>query len=175
MEDSNFTIDIHHGGKFHDLGNELGYLGGKVLEDMHYELNEWSLQEIISHGIGQATQSPGPKLKKQVDLKNTPGHGYKLATPQLMQLKAVKPPRKKGKVVLGTPCKLSVILEKPLKIAKPKDTAKSCQNDASSPTSNGATSNSKLCSRGRRTLTVPKEPKFHSLHVPRSCTIRNPT
>ncbi|RYR39713.1 hypothetical protein Ahy_A09g045299 [Arachis hypogaea] len=158
MEDSNFTIDIHHGGKFHDLGNELGYLGGKVLEDMHYELNEWSLQEI-----------------KQVDLKNTPGHGYKLATPQLMQLKAVKPPRKKGKVVLGTPCKLSVILEKPLKIAKPKDTAKSCQNDASSPTSNGATSNSKLCSRGRRTLTVPKEPKFHSLHVPRSCTIRNPT
>ncbi|QHO34076.1 hypothetical protein S83_028275 [Arachis hypogaea] len=125
--------------------------------------------------MGQATQSPGPKLKKQVDLKNTPGHGYKLATPQLMQLKAVKPPRKKGKVVLGTPCKLSVILEKPLKIAKPKDTAKSCQNDASSPTSNGATSNSKLCSRGRRTLTVPKEPKFHSLHVPRSCTIRNPT
>ncbi|RYR66085.1 hypothetical protein Ahy_A03g012037 [Arachis hypogaea] len=43
-----FTIDIHHGGKFHDLGNGLEYLGGKVLEDMHYELDEWSLQEIVS-------------------------------------------------------------------------------------------------------------------------------
>ncbi|QHN80499.1 uncharacterized protein DS421_20g678730 [Arachis hypogaea] len=127
-----------------------------------------------------ATQSPGPKIKKQIDPENTPGHGYKLATSQLMQLKAVKPPsalsRKKGKVVLGTPCKLSVILEKPSKIAKPKDAAKPRQNDASPPTSNGgAASNSKPCSRGRRTLTVPKEPKFHSLHVPRSCTIRNAT
>ncbi|RYR03986.1 hypothetical protein Ahy_B06g083482 [Arachis hypogaea] len=48
MGDSDFTIDIHHGGKFHDLGNGLEYLGGKVLEDMHYELDEWSLQEIVS-------------------------------------------------------------------------------------------------------------------------------
>ncbi|RYR46922.1 hypothetical protein Ahy_A07g032786 [Arachis hypogaea] len=35
MEDSDFTIDIHHGGKFHDLGNRLEYLGE-------------SLQEIVS-------------------------------------------------------------------------------------------------------------------------------
>ncbi|KAL4357296.1 hypothetical protein AHAS_Ahas09G0172500 [Arachis hypogaea] len=104
--------------------------------------------------------------KKQVDLENTPGHGYKLATPQLIALS-----RKKGKVVLETLCKLNVILKKPSKIVKPKDTAKPCQNDASSPTSNGAASNSKPCSREKRTLTVPKEPKF----VPRSCTIRNPT
>ncbi|RYR54755.1 hypothetical protein Ahy_A06g030036 isoform B [Arachis hypogaea] len=46
--DSDFTIDIHHGGTFHDLGNGLEYLGGKVLEDMHYELDEWSLQEIVN-------------------------------------------------------------------------------------------------------------------------------
>ncbi|RYR03238.1 hypothetical protein Ahy_B06g082097 [Arachis hypogaea] len=48
MGDSNFTIDIHHGGKFHDIGNRLEYLGGRVLEDMHFEFDEWSLQEIVS-------------------------------------------------------------------------------------------------------------------------------
>ncbi|MED6168906.1 hypothetical protein PIB30_015963 [Stylosanthes scabra] len=130
------------------------------------------------HQIG-ATQCPGPKLKKRIDPENAPGHGDNLATPQLMQLKAVKSPgalsRKKGKVVLGTPCKLSVILEKPSNIVKPKGAAKARQNDASSPTSKGAASTSRACSRGRRALTVPKEPKFQSLHVPKSCTIRNLT
>ncbi|RYQ92289.1 hypothetical protein Ahy_B09g098471 [Arachis hypogaea] len=48
MGDSDFTIDIHHGDKFHDIGNGLKYLGGRVLEDMHFELDEWSLQEIVS-------------------------------------------------------------------------------------------------------------------------------
>ncbi|RYR48395.1 hypothetical protein Ahy_A07g034416 [Arachis hypogaea] len=46
--DSEFTIDIHHGGKFHDIGNGLEYLGGRVLENKHFDLDEWSLQEIVS-------------------------------------------------------------------------------------------------------------------------------
>ncbi|MED6114393.1 hypothetical protein PIB30_079812 [Stylosanthes scabra] len=48
MGNSDFTIDIHHGGKFHDIGDCLEYLDGSVLEDLHFELDEWSLQEIVS-------------------------------------------------------------------------------------------------------------------------------
>ncbi|RYR66131.1 hypothetical protein Ahy_A03g012073 [Arachis hypogaea] len=48
MGDSDFTINIYHGGKFHDIGHGLEYLGGTVLEDLHFELDEWSLQEIVS-------------------------------------------------------------------------------------------------------------------------------
>nr|KYP48475.1 hypothetical protein KK1_029850 [Cajanus cajan] len=38
----------------------------------------------------------------------------------------------------------------------------------------GSTHN-RPCSRGRRALTVPKEPKFQSLHVPKGCTTRKLT
>ncbi|PNY11043.1 hypothetical protein L195_g007642 [Trifolium pratense] len=67
--------------------------------------------------------------------------------------------RKKEKVVLASACKPVVIVEKTPEIVKPKETAKPRKNDAS-------------CSQGKRTLTVPKEPKFHSLHVPKSCITR---
>ncbi|MED6177256.1 hypothetical protein PIB30_096448, partial [Stylosanthes scabra] len=48
MGDSDFTIDVHHGGKFIDTGYSLEYLGVSVLEDLHFELDEWLLQEIVS-------------------------------------------------------------------------------------------------------------------------------
>jgi len=70
--------------------------------------------------------------------------------------------KKKEKVVLATACKLGAITEKRSDTVKPKEITKPRKIDAS-------------CSQGRRTLTVPKEPKFHSLHVPKSCTTRKPT
>lgn len=51
--------------------------------------------------------------------------------------------------------KEKVALIKPSDIVKPKEAAS--------------------CLQGRRALTVPKEPKFHSIHVPKSCTTRKPT
>ncbi|RYR48748.1 hypothetical protein Ahy_A07g034823 [Arachis hypogaea] len=48
MGDSDFTIEIHHGGKFVDSRQRLEYLGGMVVEDLHFEVDEWSLQEIVS-------------------------------------------------------------------------------------------------------------------------------
>jgi hypothetical protein len=71
--------------------------------------------------------------------------------------------RKKEKAVLASACKPGSFVEKTSEIVKPKETTKPHKNDASS------------CSQGRRTLTVPKEPKFHSLHVPKSCITRKPT
>ncbi|XP_058771680.1 uncharacterized protein LOC131645041 [Vicia villosa] len=58
---------------------------------------------------------------------------------------------------------LSVLSRKKEKVAlvKPSDIVK--PNEAAS------------CLQGRRALTVPKEPKFHSIHVPKSCSTRKPT
>lgn len=75
-------------------------------------------------------------------------------------------PRKKEKAVLAT--KLSVIIEKPSDIVKPKETKARKNDAASSPTSTGSVH--RPFSRGRKDLTVPKEPKFQSLHVPKDCT-----
>lgn len=76
-------------------------------------------------------------------------------------------PRKKEKAVLAT--KLSVIIEKPSDIVKPKET-KPRKNDAvSSPTSKTTGSVHRPFSRGRKDLTVPKEPKFQNLQVPKDC------
>ncbi|RYR28700.1 hypothetical protein Ahy_B01g052857 [Arachis hypogaea] len=48
MGDLDFSIKMHHGGKFVDSGQRLEYLGGMVVEDLHFEVDEWSLQEIVS-------------------------------------------------------------------------------------------------------------------------------
>ena len=48
MGDLDFSIKIHHGGKFIDSGQWLEYLGGMIVEDLHFEVDEWSLQEIVS-------------------------------------------------------------------------------------------------------------------------------
>ncbi|RYR26428.1 hypothetical protein Ahy_B02g060659 [Arachis hypogaea] len=45
---SSSSIEIHHGGKFVDSGQRLEYLGGMVVKDLHFEVDEWSLQEIFS-------------------------------------------------------------------------------------------------------------------------------
>ncbi|TKY71563.1 hypothetical protein E2542_SST00295 [Spatholobus suberectus] len=112
----------------------------------------------------------GPKRQKPVDTDDN----FKRKS-QMMQRKIVRPrsalPRKKEKVVLAT--KLSVIIEKQSDIVKSKE-AKPHKNDAASPTSKPTGSTHRPCSRGRRTLTVPKEPKFQSLHVPKGCTTRKP-
>ncbi|RYR58176.1 hypothetical protein Ahy_A05g023849 [Arachis hypogaea] len=44
MGDSYFTIEVHHGGKFVDSGHQLEYLGGMVVEDIHFDVDEWSFQ-----------------------------------------------------------------------------------------------------------------------------------
>ncbi|MED6175357.1 hypothetical protein PIB30_077539 [Stylosanthes scabra] len=48
MRDSNFTINLHHGGRFCDNGYGLVYLGGMVFEEMHFNLDQWPLQEVVS-------------------------------------------------------------------------------------------------------------------------------
>ncbi|KAE9595042.1 hypothetical protein Lal_00041167 [Lupinus albus] len=129
-------------------------------------------------------RNPGVKLQKPNDMDNPLEHGEKAAKrlndnfnrkSQMMQHKVLRSrgalSRKKEKVLPATPCKLSVIAEKPSNsnILKPKEVEKPCDNDVSSPASKVVDSVSRPCSQRKRALTVPREPKFHSLHVPKSC------
>ncbi|KAL4300284.1 uncharacterized protein DS421_17g587830 [Arachis hypogaea] len=71
MGESEFTIELHHGEKFLDMGYGLEYLGGVVVEDLHYELGEWYLQEIVSllKGLGYKGYAKLWWKKPEVDLK----------------------------------------------------------------------------------------------------------
>ncbi|MCI02276.1 DNA ligase 1-like, partial [Trifolium medium] len=121
----------------------------------------------VQHKLSAKTpnRNPGPKLQKHVDVDENFERKAKM-----MQRNVVRPlsvlSRKKEKTVLASvlasACKPGVIVEKTPEIVKPKETAKLRKNYAS-------------CSQGKRTLTVPKEPKFHGLHVPKSCITRKPT
>lgn len=76
--------------------------------------------------------------------------------------------RKKGNGVLSTPGKqVRVIDEKCSEHMEVKEAevARACTNGVS-PMTKACSSSSKA----KRATTVPKEPNFHSLHVPKSCT-----
>ncbi|BAT95484.1 hypothetical protein VIGAN_08222400 [Vigna angularis var. angularis] len=95
---------------------------------------------------------PRTKLQKPNDVNDK----FKRKS-EMTQRKVLRPlsalARKKGKAVIAT--KLSVIIEKPPGIVKPKA--------------------AKPCSWDRKALTVPIEPKFHRLHVPKDCINRKHT
>ncbi|WVY92754.1 hypothetical protein V8G54_031842 [Vigna mungo] len=91
---------------------------------------------------------PRPKLQKPNDVNDK----FKRKS-EMTQRKVLRPlsalPRKKEKAVIAT--KLSVIMEKPSDIVKPK------------------------AAKPRKALTVPIEPKFHRLHMPKDCNNRKRT
>lgn len=72
--------------------------------------------------------------------------------------------KKKAVVSSKKPCQLSVIMEsistnrRPIKAAKPCGASSAIKASARTP------------SRGRRPATIPKEPHFHTIHTPKSCT-----
>ncbi|KAM7479071.1 hypothetical protein LguiA_027284 [Lonicera macranthoides] len=85
---------------------------------------------------------------------NSPSLQRRLVKPQ-----GVDPSRK---------AQLSVIKETSSKILRPKEGIKPRESNA--PKAAVASAKSRSSSRGRRPVTVPTEPKFHSTHVPKSCT-----
>ncbi|XP_009616815.1 uncharacterized protein [Nicotiana tomentosiformis] len=65
--------------------------------------------------------------------------------------------------------KLTVIQEASADISKPKKVGKLHENGAAAMPRAKALKPSRMLSRGRRPLTIPKEPHFHSTHRPKSC------
>ncbi|KAF8404832.1 hypothetical protein HHK36_009721 [Tetracentron sinense] len=89
----------------------------------------------------------------------------KVKSPMLRQQlvrpqRATSSVRKEAAVSVVSAGQLSVIEETPSTISRPKEAA-TITNSAAAPRSS---------SRGRRPPTIPKEPNFHSIHVPKSCT-----
>ncbi|KAM5549913.1 hypothetical protein ABKV19_001036 [Rosa sericea] len=74
--------------------------------------------------------------------------------------------KKKSVVSSKTPCQLSIIKESVSTNIRPRKAAKPC--GVSSATK--ARTPSRSSSRGRRPATIPKEPHFHTIHVPKDCT-----
>ncbi|RYR39073.1 hypothetical protein Ahy_A09g044497 [Arachis hypogaea] len=48
MEDFVFTLDLYHGGRMVSMKGGKEYLGGTVVERLQFDLDEWSLQEIVA-------------------------------------------------------------------------------------------------------------------------------
>ncbi|KAL5561106.1 hypothetical protein UlMin_030853 [Ulmus minor] len=69
-----------------------------------------------------------------------------------------------------TPGQLGVIKETSPTILRHREAAKPGENGASPATQTSDPITSRSVSRGRRTITIPKEPNFHSIHIPKSCT-----
>jgi hypothetical protein len=77
---------------------------------------------------------------------------------------------RKGTVALMTPCQLSAIKETSSKIFTPRSVAKASENAAPGTKASAHTASRSLSRGRRRPATIPKEPNFHSIHVPKSCT-----
>ncbi|KAG6652707.1 hypothetical protein CIPAW_05G024800 [Carya illinoinensis] len=104
--------------------------------------------------------------KQQNSLKNiqSPMMQQKLARPR-----GVMSSRKEA-VSLVTPGKLGVIKENPSKILTTKQVAKPLGNTVCPGTKASTRTTPRSLSRGRRPTTIPKEPTFHRIHTPKSCT-----
>ncbi|KAK4563557.1 hypothetical protein RGQ29_005899 [Quercus rubra] len=110
---------------------------------------------LVEHGAAQ-------KLKDSLKKTKSP----------MMQQKLAKPggatSSRKEMVSRMTSGQLSVIKETSSTVLTPQEEAKPCESGASPGTK--ASTQTRSLSRGRRPLTIPKEPIFHSIHVPKSCT-----
>lgn len=75
-------------------------------------------------------------------------------------------------VSIKTPGQLGVIKETSPKILRPKEPAKPSENGTSPLTKASASAASRQSLQGKRLTTIPKEPNFHPIHVPKNCTRR---
>ncbi|XP_028801467.1 uncharacterized protein LOC114756693 [Neltuma alba] len=130
-------------------------------------------------------RSTGPKLQKPVDMAERPKRQDKAAQklddkfkrkshmtqPTLVVRPRSALSRKKENGLVVTPDKkqLSVIDEKSSYLQPKEETVKACNNGDSS-IRKAYSANSRSRSRPKKAITIPKEPNFQSLHVPKSCT-----
>ncbi|XP_023877798.2 uncharacterized protein LOC111990241 isoform X2 [Quercus suber] len=112
---------------------------------------------LVEHGAAQ-------KLKVSLKKTKSPMTPQKLAKPGGATSSG------KEMVSRMTSGQLSVIKETSSTVLTPQEEAKPCESGASPGTKASTQTTSRSLSRGRRPLTIPKEPNFHSIHVPKSCT-----
>ncbi|KAL4615091.1 hypothetical protein ACB092_07G099500 [Castanea dentata] len=112
---------------------------------------------LVEHGAAQ-------KLKVSLKRTKSPMTQQKIAKP------GGATPSRKEMVSRMTSGQLSVIKETSSTVLTPQEEAKPCESGASPGTKASTQTTSRSLSRGRRPLTIPKEPNFHSIHVPKSCT-----
>ncbi|KAF8406171.1 hypothetical protein HHK36_008251 [Tetracentron sinense] len=96
----------------------------------------------------------------------------KMVKSPLLRQQLVRPQRvasvRKATVSIVSPARLSVIKETSSTISRPKEVSTTPKSAAATAPNSAAASRSS--SQGRRPATIPKEPNFHSIHLPKSCT-----
>ncbi|XWS55249.1 hypothetical protein CRYUN_Cryun10bG0159100 [Craigia yunnanensis] len=122
----------------------------------------------------QKTKFQSP-LEKGQDMVTQKSEG-RLERTKLPSIKQLVKPRgvassRKKLVSLMKPGQLGVIKEMSPTMSRPKETSDPDEIGTSLATK-ASTSNASRPSQGRRHTTIPKEPNFHSIHVPKSCTRR---
>ncbi|XWS62505.1 hypothetical protein CRYUN_Cryun06bG0016800 [Craigia yunnanensis] len=90
---------------------------------------------------------------------------------QLARPRGVAPIRNKL-VSLMKPGQLGVRKEVSTTKSRPRETSDPNESETSLVTKASASNASRPSPQGRRHTTIPKEPNFHSIHVPKSCTRR---
>ncbi|PON83384.1 neurofilament heavy protein [Trema orientale] len=109
--------------------------------------------------------------KAQAEAVTTSEKSSERTKPQIMRKSSVRPQGiASSRKAVRTPGRLGVIKEKSSTFLRDKEATKPCENGASSATKASGSTAPRSVSRGRRPATIPKEPNFHSIHVPKSCT-----
>ncbi|RVX10357.1 hypothetical protein CK203_016109 [Vitis vinifera] len=106
-----------------------------------------------------------PPLKS--DKEDAPQSSSRKTKSSLLQKKLVRPQGIASSSLMKT-VQLGVIKETSSTISAPKEARKPWERSVISATK--APSATRSSSRGRRPTTIPKEPNFHSIHTPKSCT-----
>ncbi|KAJ4716051.1 Neurofilament heavy protein [Melia azedarach] len=90
---------------------------------------------------------------------------------QVARTQGIEPSKRKT-ISLATPGRLGVIKESSPTIPRTKVVVRPMENGASPASKASAASTLRPSLLGRKPATIPKEPHFHNVHVPKSCTRR---
>ncbi|KAH9655352.1 Neurofilament heavy protein [Citrus sinensis] len=105
--------------------------------------------------------------KSQESLKRTKS----LCMKQIARTRGIEPSKKKT-LAPTTPSRLRMIKESSPTILRTEATTKPIKKGASPVTKASASFATRPSFMGRKPATIPKEPHFHSVHAPKSCTKR---
>ncbi|KDP35910.1 hypothetical protein JCGZ_09882 [Jatropha curcas] len=138
-------------------------IGRKISTPQRHTIS--SQQKLVASQQDCTQDKSTPKLGKSLKRIKSPSR-KQLARPQ------EAPPNGKETISIMTTCILGTIKETSPTILKTKETMNLGESGASPGTKVSVSPASRPSLQEKRFATIPKEPNFHSIHVPRSCTRR---
>ncbi|CAK7330305.1 unnamed protein product [Dovyalis caffra] len=131
----------------------------------------------LRHTVSSQQKLVSPLQKHSQDMTTTQNLGNTLKRTKSPFLRKVTRSQETSSITKETltttiPGQLGVIKEDSPTILRPKEAAKPSKSSASPETKASASAVSRQSLQGKRPTTIPKEPNFHTIHTPKSCTRR---